>query len=185
MEARFPIQTPSPATAPVDGLAAEIRKTSPFRVPEEEVYLNTLKTLAHLSERVHALFRENGVSEPLYNILRILAGNAAEREAAGRPDEGLAVTEIADRMLTREPDMTRLVDRLEHLGHVRRERSHADRRRVQVVATFTGRALANGLRPRLEALHAEQLGHMSREELTQLNTLLRKARSRPSDSSHG
>ncbi len=169
---------PTPST-PVDGLAAEIRKTSPFRVPEEEVYLNTLKTLAHLSERVHALFRAHGVSEPLYNILRILAGHAAERETLGRPDEGLAVTEIADRMLTREPDMTRLVDRLEHLGHVRRERSHADRRRVQVVATFTGRALAEGLRPRLEALHAEQLGHLSREELTQLNHLLRKARSRP------
>lgn len=158
------------------GLASEIGKRRPFAVREEETFLNILRTQAVLTERVEALFRGEGVSMPLYNILRILTGHAAEAERRGVEPEGLPVSRIALQMLTREPDMTRLIDRLERNGLVVRRRSLEDRRRVHVAATEAGRTLAERLRPDLERLHAEQLGHLSDTEQRALNDLLIRAR---------
>ena len=165
-----------PVDGPVSGLAAEIGKASPFEVPEEELFLSLLRTTGWLNEGVTAVIREVGLSAPLYNILRILAGHAALTENAGRPFEGIAVSRIGEHMLTREPDMTRLIDRLEKLGHVERRRCPEDRRRVLVIATDTGRDLAKDLRPRLEAKHRDQLGHLSPAEQAALIDLLHKAR---------
>jgi len=162
--------------ASVAGLAAEIGKTRPFEVVEEEVFLSLVRTTAWLNEGIAAVLREGGLSAPLYNILRILAGHAAAAEAEATAFEGLPVTRIAEHMLTREPDMTRLIDRLEKLGHVERRRCPEDRRRVLVVATPSGRGLADDLRPRLEAAHRSTLGHLSADEQRTLIELLQRAR---------
>lgn len=169
----------SRADSPVpSGLAAEIGKRDPFEVSEEEVYLNLLRTTAWLNEGTATVFRDAGLSAPLYNILRILSGFAGRAAREGTEDHGLPVTRIAEHMLTREPDMTRLIDRLEKLGLVERSRCPSDRRRVLVRPTADGVRTADGLRPVLERLHRDQLGHLSEREQTTLNRLLHKARAK-------
>lgn len=160
----------------VSGLAAEIGKQQPFEVVEEELFLNLLRTTALLNDGTVSVVKDAGLSGPLYNILRILTGFADRSAREGTVFEGMPVTGIAEHMLTREPDMTRLIDRLEKLGFVERARCPDDRRRVLVSPTEDGRRVAHELRPRLEALHKDQLGHLSPEEQSQLIELLHKAR---------
>ena len=155
---------------PASKLQEQIKKKQPFDVPEEEAYLNLLRTHGVLYAEFHQLFKSAGISEPKYNVLRILRG-------AG-PD-GLPSLEVADRMITRLPDITRLVDRLEAENLVRRERSDEDRRVVRVKATQKGLDVLAGLDGPVGALHKSQLGHLSRAELAELSRLLEKARERP------
>src|SRR5690242_9245315 len=91
----------------VRGLAAEIGKRRPFELPEQEAYLNLLRTMSFLSADGERMLKEHGLSEATYNILRILRGAGD----AGRPSG-----EIGRDMITRVPDVTRLVDRLEKMG---------------------------------------------------------------------
>src|SRR5215217_7661869 len=107
-------------------LKDEIKKKKPFESPAEEAYLNLLRTTTVLAADFERLFKDAGLSEPQYNVLRILRG-------AG--DDGLPSTEIAGRMITRVPDITRLADRLESAGLVERSRTPEDRRVVIVKAT--------------------------------------------------
>ena len=86
--------------------------------------------------------------------------------------------EIGDRMITRVPDITRLVDRLEADGLVRRRRCEEDRRVVWVAITPKGLKLLDEMEEPLKRLHQEQFGHMAREECVELSRLLVKARSR-------
>jgi DNA-binding MarR family transcriptional regulator len=156
--------------APVSKLQDQIKKKRPFEAPEEEAYLNLLRTHSELYAEFHQLFKDAGISEPKYNVLRILRG-------AG--PEGLPSLEIADRMITRLPDITRLVDRLEAEQLVRRERSSEDRRVVRVKATQKGLDALAALDRPVSELHKAQLGHLSRAELEELSRLLEKARERP------
>ena len=151
-------------------LQEEIKKRRPFEAPEQEAYLNLLRTHGELYAEFHQLFKNAGISEPKYNVLRILRG-------AG--PEGLPSLEVADRMITRLPDITRLVDRLEAEGLVRRERSDEDRRVVRVKATQNGLDVLARLDRPVADLHKLQLGHLSRPELEELSRLLEKARERP------
>lgn len=148
-------------------LQHELKKREPFRLPEEEATLNVLRTAGVLVGRLAALFKPAGLSHPQYNILRILRG-------AGEP--GLPCQEVAARMVTREPDVTRLIDRLEQSGWVRRERSTSDRRVVLVAITAAGRELLARLDDPIAELHRQGLGHLTRAELAELNRLLVKAR---------
>lgn len=150
-------------------LQHELKKREPFRVPEEEATLNILRTAGVLVGRLSGLFKSAGLSHPQYNILRILRG-------AGDP--GLPCQEVASRMVTREPDVTRLIDRLEQAGWVARERSTSDRRVVLLTITPAGRELLAGLDEPVAELHREGLGHLSKAELAELNRLLVKARER-------
>jgi DNA-binding MarR family transcriptional regulator len=148
-------------------LQEELRKKQPFASLEQEACLNLLRTQDHIQQQYARLFQGHGLSEPQYNVLRILRG------AGG---EGLPCLEVAARMITRMPDITRLVDRLEEAGLAERARTAADRRKVLVRITPAGLArLARLDRPVLD-LHKELLGHLSREELAELNRLLVKAR---------
>ena len=79
-------------------------------------------------------------------------------------------------MVTRLPDITRLVDRLEALSLVSRARTDEDRRVVLVTITETGRTLVQSIEGPVRELHRRQLGHLSPEEIAALNTLLVKAR---------
>ncbi len=151
-------------------LAKEIRKRTPFQVPEEEAYLNLWRTYTTLAEGVEHLLRGHGICPTHYNILRILAGEAA----AGA--SGLPVLEVRQRLITRVPDITRLVDRLVELRLVQRVRSDSDRRLVMLSITPKGIKLASALLEPIQALHRGQFSRLSRTELEQLSDLLEKAR---------
>lgn len=135
--------------------------------PEHEVYLNIARTHAVLAARFDRLFRHHGTSAPQYNILRILRL---------RGDEGLPIREIADRMTTCVPDMTRLMDRLQRAGLIRRERSLKDRRVILVKLTPRGTEFLGALDPSVRELDREVLGHLSGDELAAINRLMAKAR---------
>lgn len=149
------------------GLAGEIGKRHPFAHPEEEAFLNVLRTGVLLAGDFALLFKAHDISEPAYNALRIL-------RAAG--DGGRACHEIGEHLVARVPDVTRLVDRLEAAGLVMRERSAADRRVVRVRLTPRGLKVVTDLDRPVLTLHKAQLGHLSRGELAELNRLLVKAR---------
>jgi DNA-binding MarR family transcriptional regulator len=135
--------------------------------PEEAAFLDLLRTTDILSRGPAKVLRSEGLSATQYNVLRILRG------AAG----GLACGEIASRMITRDPDVTRLLDRLEKLGLISRWRETKDRRTVMARITPEGLALLVRLDEPVEAAHRKQLGHLGRERLRTLAELLSLARS--------
>ena len=146
---------------------AELEKTKPFASPAIEAYLNLLRTADQLQHEFRRLFKAHGITEPQYNVLRILRG-------AG-PD-GLPCLAIGERMVTRVPDVTRLLDRLENAALVSRERSNNDRRVVVARVTRKGLRVLDALdEPTLER-HEQLLGHLAATEIAELNRLLEKAR---------
>lgn len=148
-------------------LQTEIKQTRPFGSPEEEAYLNLLRTANTLEQGVTELLKSYGLTGTQYNVLRILRG-AGER--------GLPCGETAERMVTRDPDMTRLLDRLERMGAIERERSTEDRRVVMTRLRAEGRALVDRLDQPMAELHRRLLGHLGAEELRTLTALLTKVR---------
>lgn len=149
-------------------LQAEIKKKQPFESLEQEAFLNLLRTTDQLNSEFTRLFNAQGLSGPQYNVLRILRG-------AG--PEGLPCLEIAGQMITRMPDITRLVDRLESAGLVERSRTEADRRVVLVKITAAGEELLGRLDQPVRETHRKVLAHLSEDELRELSRLLVKARS--------
>ena len=141
----------------------------PLRTPEQAVFLSVQKTADVLMGEVAELLKPAELTPTQYNVLRIL-------RAAG--DEGLPCGRIAERMLTREPDMTRLLDRLEGRGLIGRARGTDDRRVVRGRITDKGRSLLGLLDGPLADLHRRQLGHLGRENLKSLAKLLERARER-------
>ncbi len=147
---------------------AELQQTRPFESAAVEAYINVLRTADALLRGIEQVLNRAGLSGPQYNVLRILRG--------ARP-EGLACREIGGRMIARDPDMTRLLDRLEGRGLVSRKRGEKDRRVVTTRITAEGLRLLKGLdRPVLE-VHERQLGHLGRRRLKALIELLEAARS--------
>lgn len=156
-------------TAP--SLQQELKKQQPFDCPAEEAYLNLVRTAGALCGEFNRLFKAHQLSESTYNVLRILRG---AQKTEGRP--GLPSLEVAERLVTRVPDITRLVDRLIHADLAERTRDEADRRVAIVSITPAGLAVLRKLDPPIRQLHEQQLGHLSGKELAQLNRLLEKAR---------
>jgi DNA-binding MarR family transcriptional regulator len=150
-----------------DGLQQEIRQRKPFGSVEEAAYLNLLRTVSVLSEEVSEALKARGLTPTQYNVLRILRGAGAA---------GLPCGEVGERMVTRDSDITRLVDRMEKMGLVARERSTEDRRVVTTRITQEGMQLANELDQPIRALHRHQLQHMEPSELDTLVRLLEKVR---------
>src|SRR3954454_17545183 len=128
-------------------LQREIGKKRPFATLEEEAMLNLFRTSDQLQIRFTRLFREFGLTPSQYNVLRILRGE-------GRP---LPILEVAGRMIAAVPGITGLVDRLEGMGLVARERSTEDRRVVFVGVTPAGLELLARLDGPVEAMHKRML----------------------------
>jgi DNA-binding MarR family transcriptional regulator len=149
------------------GLRAELKQRKAFATTEEVVFLNTLRTADHLLRGEVEVLKSADLTFPQYNVLRILRG-------AGRP--GISCGEISDRMVTRDSDITRLLDRLERRGLVERGRDEEDRRVVVQRITAKGLALLQELDTPIERVHQRQLRHMTRAQLRQLTELLEKAR---------
>ena len=164
---------PSETAPPLDSLAAEIKKRHSFDCPAQEAYLNLMRTHSVLLGPMELLFKQHGISAAKYNILRILRGSTSTGEC-GR--HGLPSLEIADRLITRVPDITRLVDGLEADGLVTRTRCTDDRRVVYVGITDDGMSLLQRLDDPLMNLHQHTLAHLDESELAELNRLLVKAR---------
>lgn len=148
-------------------LRDEIRQRKPFTSLEQEAFLNLLRTVAELSDSFVRVLRPHGVSGTQYNVLRILRGSGPE---------GLCRNEIRDRLLTRMPDVTRLLDRMEEAGLVSRTRSAEDRRQVGTHLTDRGRELVDRLDEVVAEEHRSRLGHLSENQLHTLVELLTQAR---------
>jgi DNA-binding MarR family transcriptional regulator len=164
-------------------LQGEIKKINAFASVEQEVYLNILKTADVLLSEGAELLKPHGLSPTQYNVLRILRGAGAGCCAGGHPDpaaEGLSCREIGERMITRDPDLTRLLDRLEARGLVHRCRGQKDRRMVASRITAAGLELLRRLDEPVMELHRKQLGHLGERELSELLGLLEAVRSRES-----
>lgn len=148
-------------------LKSELQQNRDFESLEQETYLNLQRTAGILDGPFVKLFKENELRPSLYNILRILRGQR------GR---GLACSHIGERMVSRDPDVTRLIDKLLTLGLVQRVRSETDRRVVLISITPAGMDLLARLDDAVSNLHHAALGHLTRGELEELNRLLVKAR---------
>jgi len=148
-------------------LQAEIKQKAPFTSIEQEVYLNLLRTGDVLSKNVEDLLRASGLSGTQYNVLRILRG-------AGR--EGLTCGETGERMVTHDPDITRLLDRLEKRKFITRARDARDRRVVKTRITPQGLRLLDKLDKPLAELQQGLFAHMTGRDLKKLSSLLEKVR---------
>jgi DNA-binding MarR family transcriptional regulator len=134
---------------------------------EQEAFLGLWRTYDRLRALEDELFGRFDLTPQQYNALRLLRGE--------HPDK-LRTLDLASRLVSRAPDITRLLDKLEQRGLVERDRPADNRRIVRVGITAAGIALLEELREPLRACHVQQLGHLSRRELEDLIALLRAAR---------
>ena len=133
---------------------------------EERVFISLFRTADLLARNIEKLLRGSDISPTQYNVLRILRGSP----------EGLTCSEIGQRMISRDPDITRLLDRLEKRTLVSRCRETKDRRMVLTRISPQGLRLLGELDGPLTEIHRNQLGHLGREGLHSLEGLLEKAR---------
>ena len=153
-------------------LQLEIKQNRAFASPEQETFLNLVRSAGALSAPFNQLFKDHELSLPQYNVLRILRGHDGV---------GLSCSQISERMVTRDSDITRLVDRLVKGDLASRRRSESDRRVVLIGITARGRRLLADLEGPVTDAHKSTLGHLSAAELAELNRLLVKARSPESE----
>jgi DNA-binding MarR family transcriptional regulator len=142
-------------------------KTRHFDSPEQEAFLNLWRTYDRLRAYEDELFGHWDLTPQQYNALRLLRGSHPHK---------LATLALAARLVSRAPDITRLLDKLESRGLIERERSADNRRVVRVGITDAGFQLLAELDGAVRACHVRQLGHLSRTELRALTALLRAAR---------
>ncbi len=138
-----------------------------YDTPEQEVYLNLWRTYDRLKALEEELFNGYELSAQQYNALRLLR--------AAEPD-GLTVQGIGSKMISRAPDMTRMLDRLEQRGWILRTRRADNRRVVDVHVTAAGIQLLDVLADPICDVHRRQLGHLSAAKLKSLIELLAEAR---------
>jgi len=149
------------------GLQAELKQKLPFTSREQEAYLALLRTADALQSSMESKLKEFGLTGTQYNALRILRG-------AG-PD-GLPCSEIGERMITHDPDITRLLNRLEPRGLVERTRDERDRRVIYGKITAAGQKLLREMQHPVEKHIRELLRHVSHADLRRLIHLLEKVR---------
>jgi DNA-binding MarR family transcriptional regulator len=150
------------------GIQVELKQRKPFSSLEEEAFVALQRTADALSRQFEGLMKAHGLSATQYNVLRILRG-------AG--PGGLACSEIGERMITRDPDITRLLDRMERRKLVQRARDRADRRIILAQITPDGSKVLKSLDRPVKDLHRKLLHHMGQASLRSLIQLLGEARS--------
>lgn len=148
-------------------LRSEIKQRKAFKSREEEVFLNLQRTAEALRWKESEFLKQYEITPQQYNVLRILRG-----------ESGLSCREIGERMVTRDPDMTKLLDRLESRGLVMRERDKSDRRIVVASITGEGRRLLAEISPSLARRIRALFAQMDARRLNTLNDLLEEARAK-------
>lgn len=134
---------------------------------EQEVFLNLWRTYDRLRALEDELFGRHDLTPQQYNALRLLRSQHPQK---------IATLDLAGRLVSRAPDITRLLDKLEERGLIERDRPRDNRRVVRIGITAAGCALLEELSAAVRDCHDRQLGHLSRKELKELAELLRAAR---------
>jgi len=151
-------------------IGSAIKQTRPFVSLEHEAVLAVHRLASDLAQGVVDLLRPTGLSPAQFNVLRILRGAGSAGTSCG---------EIGERLVTREPDVTRLLDRLEKEGFIERTRSPDDRRIVLTRISAKGLDVLSTLDEPMAELHRRQLGHLGENRLRQLIELLAIAEDPP------
>jgi DNA-binding MarR family transcriptional regulator len=138
------------------GLREELKQTRPFARRSSEAMLSVLRTAAVLDHELNEVLRPHGMTLTQYNVLRILRGTG---------EAGLCGREVGERLISPVPDVSRLLERMEDLGVVRRERDDQDRRHVTARITETGRRLLETVTPELDAVERARFGGLSESAL--------------------
>jgi DNA-binding MarR family transcriptional regulator len=154
------------------GLKLEIVQELPFFSVEEEALLNLMRTSDAMHRAFHRKTRDWGVTSTQYNVLRILRG--------AHP-HGLTCSAIGERMITAEPDITRLLARLKALKFVRQRRDRHDGRVVWTQISESGLQLLKEMDPVIQRVPIELLGHLNKAELAEFIRLLELARRQSED----
>ena len=153
----------------VGKLQKELKQNKPFRSLEEETILNVARTAEYLTTALSSVLKAANLTVAQYNALRILRG-------AGR--EGLSCGEISERMITKESDITRLLDRIEARGFISRERPANNRRIVLARITDKGQVVLAELDEPVDELNRSLVKHLGTKKLTNLKDLLEAVRNR-------
>lgn len=138
-----------------------------FDSVEQEAFLNLWRTYDRLRMLEDETFAQFELTAQQYNVLRLLK--------AVHPDL-LPTLAIAERLVSRAPDITRMLDKLEQRDWIRRDRSSTDRRSVLIGITEAGLAVVEAIAEPLRLCHEKQLGHLPPDRLKKLVALLREAR---------
>jgi DNA-binding MarR family transcriptional regulator len=152
---------------PTSAIQREIRQRRPFRSRSQEGVVALLRTVDVVRRHLTRVVEGRGITLQQYNVLRILRGAGAE---------GLPTLEIADRMIEHAPGVTRLLDRLDAKGLVRRKRASDDRRRVLCYATPSARKLLGDLDALMERADREALRPLDGRQLDAFIGLLDRIR---------
>jgi DNA-binding MarR family transcriptional regulator len=150
-------------------VTAEIRQARPFRKPDREMAVTLLRTSDVLHHAIECALRPFGVSPEQYNVMRILQGAAPE---------GLPTLEIADRMIARAPNVTRLIDKMVEKGLARRERCEVDRRVVRIYASPDSPRRLQEMNAAVDALLDTRLRGIGARDLERLTAQLDEVRAR-------
>jgi DNA-binding MarR family transcriptional regulator len=148
-------------------IQSELRQNKAFRHSTEEAALNILRTADVMTQKLTDLLKLSGLSPTQYNVLRILRGSAAK---------GLCCKEIGDRLVTRDPDVTRLIDRLEKRSLLVRTRSKEDRRYVTIHLTPDGMEMVNQLDEPMEKWNRKLMRSINSDDTKILIDLLERVR---------
>jgi DNA-binding MarR family transcriptional regulator len=140
-------------------LTEEIKQTKPFARASSEALVSVMRTAALLEHAVNDLLRPHGLTVTQYNVLRILRG-AGEAGLCGRA--------VGERLISRVPDVPRLLDRMEEQKLVSRERDPADRRHVTARISEAGRRLLEKVTPELDAMELSRFGGLDEHVLRTL-----------------
>ncbi|NIR44569.1 MAG: MarR family transcriptional regulator [Gemmatimonadetes bacterium] len=151
----------------VSPLQHEIRQTRPFRSPSQEGAVGLMRTADQVRRHFGEVLAPYGITLTQYNVLRVLRGAAPE---------GLPTLEVAERLIEQTPGITRLMDRLDARGWVRRERCPEDRRQVLCYITTAGAELLGRLDGPMDEADEAALQGLSRSEQGQLIELLDRVR---------
>jgi DNA-binding MarR family transcriptional regulator len=139
-----------------DRLRAELKQTKPFPRRSAEALLSVLRTAALLEHQIGDVLKPHGITMTQYNVLRILRGAGAS---------GLCGREVGERMVSSVPDVSRLLDRMEEMGLIQRERDQDDRRHVTARITRKGLDLVAQATPQLEAVERARFSHIEGRRL--------------------
>lgn len=150
-------------------LGEELKQSKPFESVEAEAVLSIARTAATLEHGIAQALKAHHLTPTQYNVLRILRGAGAG---------GLCRNEVGNRLVTRVPDVTRLLDRMEDTGLISRERGAEDRRYVTTRISRKGLDLVGKLDQPMHDLHAAQLGHVNKKTLRTLVDALAEVRSK-------
>jgi DNA-binding MarR family transcriptional regulator len=148
-------------------LQVEMGQGRPFKSPRQEATVALLRTASVVTRAFARLVEPAGLSWPQYNALRIIRGAGSG---------GIPTLAIRERMIDEGTTITRLLDKLEAAGLIRRERSRPDRRQVVCHVTAEGRRVLDGLDPRMDALDELVTGTLSRDRLRRFTALLEEVR---------